>query len=80
MINKSDLKDWLDENARNEYVKELEEFIDESIKRNALAGKTLLNISTGRYTKDGSRRTGFIACGTQINCLKRTEKLFKIVF
>jgi len=70
MINKSDLKDWLDENARNEYVKELEEFIDESIKRNALAGKTTFNISTGRYTKDGSRRTGFYS-------LWYTDKLSK---
>jgi len=59
MINKTDLKDWLDENARNEYVKELEEFIDGRIKANALAGKTTFKISAGKYTTDGSRKTKF---------------------
>lgn len=59
MINKDDLKDWLAESERKAYAKELEEFIDEEIKINALAGKMTFLISTGKYTRDGSRRTPF---------------------
>lgn len=59
MINKEDLKDWLNENARNEYAKKLEEFIDGEIKKNALKGELTFHISTGEYTRDGSKRTSF---------------------
>ncbi len=59
MITKEELKDWLDESARKEYAKKLEERIDKSIKGNALRGNTTFHISTGEYTRDGSRKTPF---------------------
>jgi len=59
MITKEDLKDWLAENERKEYAKELEEFIDKNIKANALSGKTTFYIRSGMYTRDGSRKTSF---------------------
>lgn len=59
MITKEDLRDWLSESERKEYAKKLEERIDKNIKRNALRGNTTFYISTGEYTRDGSRRTPF---------------------
>lgn len=59
MVTKEQLKDWLDESAREEYGKKLEERIDKSIRENALRGKTTFYISTGEYTQDGSRKTPF---------------------
>lgn len=59
MITKDALKDWLAESERREYEKELEEFIDKEIKRNALSGKLTFFIPTGKYTTDGSRKTTF---------------------
>ena|SRR5690606_31655223 len=59
MISKEDLKDWLAENARKNYEKELEEFIDGAIKRNALAGNMTFYIPTGEYATSGSRKTPF---------------------
>jgi hypothetical protein len=70
MISKDKLKDWLSESARNNYAKELEEFIDRSIKRNALSGNMTFFIPTGEYTRDGSRKTPFYE-------LWETEKLSK---
>jgi hypothetical protein len=61
MVRKEDLRDWLAENARKKYGKELEEFIDRAIKRNALAGNMTFYIPTGEYTTDGSRKTPFYA-------------------
>ena len=59
MVTKEELKDWLNENARREYAKILEECIDKSIKENALRGNTTFYISTGEYTREGSRKTPF---------------------
>jgi len=61
MINKNDLKDWLDESNRKQHVKRIEEYIDNAIKQNALSGNMTFYISTGRYTPDGSRKTPFYA-------------------
>lgn len=59
MVTKEELKDWLNESARIEYAKKLEERIDKSIKENALKGITTFYISTGEYTREGSRKTPF---------------------
>jgi|SRR5690625_936122 len=59
MVTKEELKDWLNESARREYAKKLEERIDKSIKGNALRGNTTFYISTGEYTREGSRKTPF---------------------
>jgi len=59
MVTKEELKDWLNESARKNYAKKLEEYIDRSIKVNALKGNTTFYISTGEYTRDGSRKTPF---------------------
>lgn len=59
MIKKEDLKDWLDESSRAENEKEIEEYIDKAIKHNVLMGEYTFDISTGRYTREGSRRTSF---------------------
>lgn len=59
MVTKEELKDWLDESAREKYEEKLEEYIDKAIKKNALAGNTTFYISTGKYTTDGSRKTAF---------------------
>lgn len=59
MVSKDELRDWLAENARKSYAKELEEFIDCAIKKNALAGSMSFYIPTGEYTRDGSRKTPF---------------------
>lgn len=47
MITKEDLNDWLKESERKESEKEIEEFIDKTIKRNVLRGKYTFYISTG---------------------------------
>src|SRR6185312_7020987 len=54
MISKDELRDWLDEDARKKYAEELEKIFDESIKRNALKGKTTFTISTGRVNNAAS--------------------------
>lgn len=59
MITKADLKDWLAESDRKEYEAKLEEFIDRKIKENALKGETTFYIPTGKYTREGSQKTGF---------------------
>lgn len=59
MITKEELKDWLNESARREYEDDLEEYIDKVIKVNALQGKKTFYISTGEYTRSGSRKTSF---------------------
>lgn len=59
MITKEDLKDWLNESARKDYARKLEEYIDKSIKANVLRGNTTFYISTGDYTQEGSRKTPF---------------------
>ncbi|WP_163183314.1 hypothetical protein [Neobacillus sedimentimangrovi] len=59
MVTKEELKDWLNESARKRYEEKLEKYIDESIKTNALSGKTTFDICTGKYTPDGSRKTPF---------------------
>ena len=59
MVTKEQLKDWLNENARKKYEEELEKYIDNAIKINALQGNTTFYISTGMYTPDGSSKTKF---------------------
>lgn len=59
MIDKKDLKDWLKEADRKKAISEIEKVFDSAIKRNALAGKYDFIVSTGRYTRDGSEKTGF---------------------
>jgi integrase len=61
MISKNELRDWLDEDARKQYAKKLEKVFDESIKRNALNGKTTFYISTGRVNNAARthEKTGF---------------------
>ena len=59
MITKDELKDWLDESSRKAHTEKIEEYIDGAIRRNALAGKTTFHISTGEYTRQGSRKTAF---------------------
>jgi hypothetical protein len=59
MITKADLKDWLAENDRKKYEEKLEEFIDRKIKENAIAGNRTFYIATGKYTREGSQKTGF---------------------
>jgi hypothetical protein len=59
VVTKEELKDWLNESARKKYEEELEKYIDNAIKINALQGKTSFYISTGKYTLDGSRKTPF---------------------
>jgi hypothetical protein len=59
LITKDNLKDWLAESERKEYAKKLEEFIDKRIKVNAISGNTTFHIRTGKYTREGSQKTGF---------------------
>jgi hypothetical protein len=59
MITKEELKDWLAESDRKKYTKEIEEYIDKFIKSNALRGNMTFFISTGDYTRDGSKKTRF---------------------
>jgi hypothetical protein len=59
VVSKEELKDWLNENARKNYASKLEDFIDRQIKANALSGNTSFYISTGEYTRDGSKKTPF---------------------
>lgn len=59
MITKENLKDWLNQSARDAYAKELESYIDRVIKKNALAGEVSFYISTGKHTTARSVKTEF---------------------
>src|SRR5690625_3648023 len=47
MVTKEQLRDWLDENIRQDRIKKIEKILDREIKENALAGKTTFYVSTG---------------------------------
>lgn len=59
MIKKEDLKDWLAESERFKAIEAIEIYIDEAIKKNALAGKMNFRVSTGRVGHGHHERTKF---------------------
>lgn len=59
MITKEQLKDWLDESARKKYESQLEKFIDNEIRENALQGETTFFVATGKWGRTHSEKTPF---------------------
>ena len=48
MIDKNDLKDWLDESSRNKHFQKIKDFVNREIRKHALEGEKTFYISTGR--------------------------------
>ena len=59
MITKEELRDWLDEDAREKRYEEIEKYIDKKAKEEILSGKRTFYISTGRVGNGSDERTEF---------------------
>lgn len=49
MITKEQIKDWLEVDKRNKVLVDIEDYIDNHLKRNLMEGKTTISISTMKY-------------------------------
>lgn len=53
MLDRGDLKDWLNQSKRYDKLQELEDYIDSEIKMKALLGITTFTIELGRLKQKG---------------------------
>ena len=75
MITKENLKDWLAESERSKALETMESFIDEAIKKNALAGKMNFRVSTGKVGHSRHEKTNFYKLWHAENLSRENQKI-----